>query len=949
MKKAKRLPFSFIAITLAGIMLAVAIGTYFGKEFESKAVFDPSTAITYQTFSGKTTVEDSVLFIGTYIIHKDALNDQLYEKASTSASDSGQNDIYYKSELSDGKWFLTGDIDNGVRGISFEGTPVANDTINPLYVTYYVGSDGIMKDAKTMAGVNPFDVPDPYNLSSLAELEPIRNQYTKSSSATSISQEDFLKTRNSVNQQTVRSDVYYYQLLSTFFSLNLRDAETDKCDEQLKQLNDAYISLKASGNEDEAQLVYELMESVDAKRRALIFERLNENEENLLNTLYTLSTGSYYTPYGDFKDSSSESNSSNQPDYTVKLEDSLKHKGNNQALPSWIQGWFNTLGITQSGDGWWTILEKTEKDRKERVKKANEDNEDFVQDQSDAENPFNADKDLLDSIGEAQSNCGESYTKYMGKALTDSEDVLGHAIYDYSTQVIEQTSGAGVGGPVTYLKHARNIRDSIINDKQGELDLLNSSLLSLAGGKYASSATGGAGSEYSQAVSAGAKSSALESQYESTESDRSMLQFLIEARRQRDTPPNALEYVNERISITEEMLKSIPGDDFKQKANNSVNAHLAWLRQEAQKIIDSDESLRSKLDELLDKKKELQKKRDSCLDNNDLAGAKAYDAKIAAVDQDIAAEGGDRDKMADALVDKALSKLADNADADLSGLASALAGIGATDQLNALADKAAESGASSNTMAGISDAQDEAKGDADKTADAKKDLENAVDDAGKNAGDGSGAGAGAGAGDGSGSGSGSGNGSGNGYMDANDLLAQLEALFGKSLDEMDERELAIADATVSRLSRSGIAPAEILTKQFTQKLVTMKNKYVYSQYPENKSTEYIDMNTLSKVTNYRYFYDDTKSEGTMTSGSKIYIFRRGSDEMHKQSMLTDGEDLTTKTVYSGNLYIAEDDSDSYFKCTSEYAYDTDYAVCLTPTMESKVQDYTESLSEFFKQ
>ena len=71
--------------------------------------------------------------------------------------------------------------------------------------------------------------------------------------------------------------------------------------------------------------------------------------------------------------------------------------------------------------------------------------------------------------------------------------------------------------------------------------------------------------------------------------------------------------------------------------------------------------------------------------------------------------------------------------------------------------------------------------------------------------------------------------------------------------------------------------------------------------------------------------------------------------MHKQSPQSDPEKMSTKTVFQGNLYMAEDDSDSYFGCTSEYAYDTDYAVCLTSTMESKVQDYMESLQEFFKQ
>ena len=309
-----------IAITLCAATLALV----FGKSFQSRALFDEKKAINYQTFSSKTTVENSVLFIGTYIIHKDALTDDLFEKAQDSAAESGQNNMYYKSELADGNWFFLDTIDNGIKGISSEGLPESIDTINPLYVTYYVGSDGVLRDAKTMAGLNPFDIPDPYNLASLPELDPIRTQYTMSEGATSISQEDFLNNRNSKDSGNLRSDVYYYQLLSTFFSLNLRDAATDKCDTQLANLNQSYIALKDAGEDEQAAIVYDLMDKVDATRRLLIMERLSEMDDNLLSKLNELSTGTYYTPYGNFKDSSEDKNKNNIPEYLVELEDSTK-------------------------------------------------------------------------------------------------------------------------------------------------------------------------------------------------------------------------------------------------------------------------------------------------------------------------------------------------------------------------------------------------------------------------------------------------------------------------------------------------------------------------------------------------------------------------------------------------------------------------------------------------
>ena len=324
MKLSKLFSEKFIKRTVAILLAAVTLGVVFGHSLTSRAIFDEDSAITYETFASRTTVEDAVLFIGTYIVHKDALTDDIYEKAVQSGSDSGQENIYYKSELSDGNWFDIGSIDTGIKGISEEGLPESIDTINPLYVTFYVGADGVMRDAKTMAGVNPFDVPDPYDLSSLPELDPIRSQYTMSNES-SISQEDFLENRGSKDTGNIRSDVYYYQLISTFFALDLRDEETNKCDDTLRKLNNAYIQLKAAGEDDQAAAVYDLMSRVDARRRLIIMERLSEIDDNLLNKLLDLASGTYYTTSGNFKDSGSEPDAASQPSYEVELEDSLKH------------------------------------------------------------------------------------------------------------------------------------------------------------------------------------------------------------------------------------------------------------------------------------------------------------------------------------------------------------------------------------------------------------------------------------------------------------------------------------------------------------------------------------------------------------------------------------------------------------------------------------------------
>ncbi len=920
-----KLPNNFIARIVAMVIISGLISAAFVKPIRIEAVFDPEKAITYKNFAAKVSVENSVLFIGTYIIHKDALTDDLYEKATASGSESGQDNIYYKSELADGKWFATGNIVNGIKGISTEGKPESIDTINPLYVTYYVGSDGILKDTKTMAAINPFDLPDPYDLSGLAELEPIRTQYTSSASAKEVSQEDFLKNKNSSDNGTLRSDVYTYQMLSTFFSLNLRDAQTDKLDRQLHNLNSNYLALKKAGQEEEAKMVYGLMDKVDATRRAIVMEKLSEVDENLLNALYELCSGSQYTVSGSFKDSSSRDITASDNKNVRKMQDSVRHNFITKGyLQSIFSNWFHMLGIGSSEDDWWTVLENEETEREEKAKEANEDNEDYVYDKTPKEHPFNVDSALLDSIGTAMSNCGESYSKHLAKALVDSEDLLGHVIYDYGVQVIDQASPTSLSGPVTNLKDATNIKDNIISDKDGELELLTNSLLTEGTSRFTTKAIAGTDPDYASYTSEGARKSILEEQKNKEEEARSQLQYLIEAMRQRETPPNALEYVNERIRVTEELLEQIPDDEFKTYSAASVNAHIVWLKEEAQKIIDSDESLKSKLTELKEKKEDLQKKRDQCLDDNDLSGAKVYDAKIAAVDKDIDDEGGDQKNLAEELVDKAIGKLADDSNADLSGVGETLAAIGAKDALDKLLDKAGESGASESALAGIQDAKD------------------ALDKQSGSGGQGEGESGDQGAG-----------GSGKGNIDADELLKKLEEMLGESLDQMDEKELAIADAVMSELAQSGMTSAEEVITRITNKMLggknNKRNKYIYMQYKQNKNMEYISLAAISNITDYRYFYDDNKSMATMTYGMNIYIFTRGSDQVRKQSIKAESEKLSAKTVFQDYIYIAEEYADTFFKCRAEYIYGTEYAVCLTSKMQSEVAEYVEKLEELLAQ
>ena len=262
----------------AGV-LAALLGIMGGLEYSqinAYAVLDESTAVKYSTFSLTNTVENGTLFIGTYLIHMTAMTDELYEKAQESAEDSGQYNIYYKSELANGEWFDISSAE-GLADITDAAEPVETAELDDLWVTFYVGADGIAHSAKNSEAVCIFDQPSPYDLYRLPELEALRNQYD-----------------NTYTSETEGADRYFYDQLKDFFELNLRNAVTDECDRQINLLQGVYNGLQQQEKSEQAEILYTLMGKIDAKRRAEVFYQLMEAEDSRLNQLQSLLGGADY-------------------------------------------------------------------------------------------------------------------------------------------------------------------------------------------------------------------------------------------------------------------------------------------------------------------------------------------------------------------------------------------------------------------------------------------------------------------------------------------------------------------------------------------------------------------------------------------------------------------------------------------------------------------------------
>ena len=208
-------------------------------------------------------IEVSTLIVGTHLIYLGAMSDTIYETAITSQQNSSQFRIYYKSELADGTWYDITDAST-LQEITAAGVPVDKSVIEALNMTHHTKSDGITYDLRTNKAVSVFDVSDPYDLEGLTELEPIKTQHT----VLSETDED---ERTATNKRDL-------QLINELFGIEIKTEVTEKCDEQLENLNEYYVILQRDGADSSTiDMCQKIMEKIDATRRAAVFEKLKDD------------------------------------------------------------------------------------------------------------------------------------------------------------------------------------------------------------------------------------------------------------------------------------------------------------------------------------------------------------------------------------------------------------------------------------------------------------------------------------------------------------------------------------------------------------------------------------------------------------------------------------------------------------------------------------------------
>lgn len=247
------------ALTLIWILL-LFMGTTSGIP-SVKAVFDETEAVHIRAEE----IEDSTLAIGTHLISLHAMNDTLYGLALQSAEESGQQSIYYKSEMGNSSWY---DVSGAASldAVRPEGNAVEAEIIQELFFTHHTRSDGITYDLRTGRAVSLFDIVSPYDVDALPELDSFRNQYQA--------------------LEKCKADT---RLLDHFLEEERNrtlDTDMQNCDTQLARLQSCYESLTGSGMQTSAlEPLVQTMEKIDAQRRFASYTRIKAGLETLMEDI----------------------------------------------------------------------------------------------------------------------------------------------------------------------------------------------------------------------------------------------------------------------------------------------------------------------------------------------------------------------------------------------------------------------------------------------------------------------------------------------------------------------------------------------------------------------------------------------------------------------------------------------------------------------------------------
>ena len=839
-----------------------------------------------------TEIEKSSLIIGSYIIHLNGLTDDVFHMAKESANEFSQANMYYKSELADGKWFDVTSA-SSLEDIISEGMPIEREEIEQLNFTHKVSSTGEVTDLRYGYRISAFDVKAPYSLWDLEELKALKTQYE-------LISEKKIKTD---------SDKKNMEMIQSFYEKSIRTSKTDQYDDIITGLERYKNVLPGRGKTATwIEEVQKVMKHTDALRRVEAFQILAANLEILLNDI------------------------SGQENSSVEEEGETEEEMTEEEM---IDFYVNADLVEAVGDAIDNVEQSILEKSTQILTEGNT---------SDSLARYQYSNDLMNGItkstqGREYDNLPWYYRWYLLWIKVRSTSAIEYnvTICDTATQKLVDIT---------------NISSGVIVDINSERTTAEE--ISIAAYEtYKEKLSAGIGEAYKDAVvenkSQAAKEQCLSEQKRDTNVARQEYQGVLFSYFERLSNKSMQQYVEKLLNEISDLEALVPEDAVKSYQLETVTEHREWLRDMlAQAMLNSSDS--SEMDKLTEAMSDLEKQRQEALDNNNLKGEKKIAADMEALQGEIdklvesLVNELDSPYSTEAEKARALAGLGDgNATALLNSLSSDIAsgirnmnGTGTTSSGVAYSQKEAEE--LKNKMEIFSSISAFAP---DAAAQALKDIEEAVAGASlqnnefvediqatigvvkEKIEDGQ---------------------KGNlTNIDSEELISMLENILGCTLEEATAIDFSGAVLALSRFGyEHNNREARSLAITYAAEMYDLSHVYIYPKV-ETEKKEYVSVRAIGQVLDYRYVFDDAHYSATLSKGKSYHTFTKDLKDYSYTGKKT-GK-LTTNVVFQDTLYLGNADAKKIYNIEAGYVHGSKYAIVVTEQVEKRTKEFYDWMVE----
>lgn len=871
------------------LLTAVCLLLVFGTRAAMAALENSNSTGVRSVHVSDSEIPVSTMVVGSYLIHINGLSDEIYQKAQESANEFNQSQIYYKSELAGGQWFAITDA-SSIADITSSGTPVSKSVIEALEFTHRTDANGITTDLRTGKTVSSFDIPDPYDLESMQELEPLKIQYQ-------LIQEKEKKSD---------SDEKYISMLSGFFGTSIRDSETDDCDASITALEQYKNGL--SGRQKPAswtEAVESVQTHVDARRRVRSLTTLSDNLDTLLDQASGravsngFSSSSLMGTLGGLFSFSSRAKGSDEED-----------SGEAQVDPDFI---INSDIISAIGDASSNvetsissysakILEEgTTAASKSRYRYTN----DLIlqtkagnQAASDTatENLCSLDNILNGTVGDQKKELDALTMELISQAMEAYKEKLSAGVDEKYGEAV--AAGASEGARTQILKDQKSGTDAARLEYQSMLEAAFLRMENSAAQTYNQQLIEGV-PDLRALVPQDAVSSY---QLETVEAHLIWLRKELTELIKNGTDTSEMDELQSALDDLENQRRSALDD------NDLAKARRLEAEAEAKKK-DIDDLTRNLTDVLNSSSSSEADKARALAQLGSNSAASMINDLADRIISDI--QDGLGDGSESGLGDEAGNDTGSNTgDQNLSDLNNALNALEAAGGL----DPDAAQGALSQIQNALDSASGLDSGLADK-------LASSLDQIGENLADGA-------SGDLSG-------------LKEDQLLGMLENLLGGSFASASSQDQGAVIVALDRFGND--APnqnARALAAKLANQAAESGNAYFYKKYTADEKAR-ISLQSVERILNYRYIFDQAHNTATLQKGKRYYLFTVQKDSCQMSG--GESKKLSGPAVYSDVMYLLSEDGKQLFDMSAYYISESIYGTVVTGNMESQIQDFYDQL------